>query len=148
METSYAAKYKCPQVLYFDGETLLLLQFRANAEGDIQLEDLVVDCWVLPRARSGTPFRYALYMLLLQGFRRLQGMSIQLFSPLRRQKNGSMHGKFVLVILLQDKQCNEAITAPSIPQHLGLTNSLQAKGERQDDLEHQTVRHQNMSFKI
>ncbi|KXX77148.1 hypothetical protein MMYC01_207562 [Madurella mycetomatis] len=70
----YADKYQCPQVFCFDGETLLVLQFRANKVEDILEENCPVDCWVLPRESSNTPLRFALYMLLAQGFRRFQGM--------------------------------------------------------------------------
>ncbi|KAK0701106.1 hypothetical protein B0T21DRAFT_321997 [Apiosordaria backusii] len=69
----YADKYQCPQVFCFDGKTLLLLQFRANRVEDILKENCPVDCWVLPRASSFTTLRSALYMLLVQGFRRFQG---------------------------------------------------------------------------
>lgn len=58
----------------FDGETLLLLQFRADKVEDILEADCPVDCWVLPRKSSYTPLRFALYMLLVQGFRRFQGL--------------------------------------------------------------------------
>ncbi|KAL2255464.1 hypothetical protein VTK26DRAFT_3346 [Humicola hyalothermophila] len=70
----YADKYQCPpQVFCFDGSALLLLQFRAINAEDIREPDCAVDCWVLPRASSNIPLRYALYVLLAQGFRRYQG---------------------------------------------------------------------------
>ncbi|KAL2160783.1 hypothetical protein VTH06DRAFT_980 [Thermothelomyces fergusii] len=70
----YAHKYQCPQVFCFDGKTLLLLQFRADTLDHICDPHCAVDCWVLPMKSSAVPLRYALYRLLLQGFRRLQGM--------------------------------------------------------------------------
>ncbi|KAK3363937.1 hypothetical protein B0T25DRAFT_470175 [Lasiosphaeria hispida] len=73
----YAVKYKCPQVYCFDGETLLLLQFQANNEADIADTQCRVDCWVIPRVNSYTTFREALYRLLVQGLRRLQGNRAQ-----------------------------------------------------------------------
>ncbi|OAA63649.1 hypothetical protein SPI_03812 [Niveomyces insectorum RCEF 264] len=95
--------YECPQVFCFDHKYLLLLQFRANTIGDIR-GDGEVDCWVLPRINpNGTPFRYALYRLLVQGWRRFQGLnrynttmgrvaaeSVSLFSgtPYWRANNG------------------------------------------------------------
>lgn len=69
-QPSYADKYQCPQVFCFDGETLLVLQFRANKVEDILEENCPVDCWVLPRESSNIPLCFALYMLLAQGFRR------------------------------------------------------------------------------
>lgn len=70
----YAYKYACPQILSFDGETLLMLQFRAAKVADIKDANCPVDCWVIPRANAGgTPLRYALYRFLVQGFRRCQG---------------------------------------------------------------------------
>ncbi|KAK3933729.1 hypothetical protein QBC46DRAFT_401384 [Diplogelasinospora grovesii] len=71
----YAHKYQCPQVFCFDGQTLLLLQFRASKLDKISDEDCPVDCWVLPRTSSYCTLRYALYRLLAQGWRRCQGMS-------------------------------------------------------------------------
>ncbi|ODA83598.1 hypothetical protein RJ55_02113 [Drechmeria coniospora] len=73
----YADKYECPQVFCFDGETLVLLQFRANTPGEIREEGCPVDCWVLPRTKSTTTLRYAFYMLLVQGLRRFQGSLAQ-----------------------------------------------------------------------
>ncbi|KAK0655405.1 hypothetical protein B0T16DRAFT_451094 [Cercophora newfieldiana] len=91
----YAAKYRCPQVYCFDGETLLLLQFQATREADIEDANCRVDCWVIPRENSYTTFREALYRLLVQGFRRLQGNRAQqhptlgsFTSPLRQFYNG------------------------------------------------------------
>lgn len=55
-------------------KTLLLLLFRARTPQEIADPNCPVDCWVLPRNNpQGTPLRYALYRLLLQGFRRFQG---------------------------------------------------------------------------
>lgn len=73
MALSYAHKYQCPQVFCFDGETLLLLQFRASKVETLEDEDCPVDCWVLPRTNSSCTLRYALYRLLVQGLRRCQG---------------------------------------------------------------------------
>ncbi|KAK4152614.1 hypothetical protein C8A00DRAFT_16102 [Chaetomidium leptoderma] len=73
----YADKYQCPHVFCFDGKTLVLLQFRANRLEDIREEHCPVDCWVFPRDSSTIPLRYALYMLLVQGFRRFQGAYAQ-----------------------------------------------------------------------
>ncbi|KAK1749602.1 hypothetical protein QBC47DRAFT_465494 [Echria macrotheca] len=72
----YADKYKCPQIFCFDGETLLLLQFRADNHNDIARETCQVDCWVLPRenAAGGCTLRDGLHRLLVQGFRRCQGL--------------------------------------------------------------------------
>ncbi|KYK56285.1 hypothetical protein DCS_08255 [Drechmeria coniospora] len=86
----YAHKYECPQVFCFDGDTLLLLQFRANSRAELKHERCPVDCWVLPRENSGTPLRYALYRLLAQGFRRFQGgVALDGFSSdLRQFYNG------------------------------------------------------------
>jgi hypothetical protein len=71
---SYAHKYQCPQVFCFDGETLLLLQFRASRESRLEEKDCPVDCWVLPRLTSYTTLRLAMYRLVVQGFRRCQGL--------------------------------------------------------------------------
>ncbi|KAL1861753.1 hypothetical protein VTK73DRAFT_6929 [Phialemonium thermophilum] len=71
----YAFKYQCPQVFCFDGQTLLILQFRASKLSMITDEDCPVDCWVLPRTTSYCTLRYGLYRLLCQGWRRCQGMS-------------------------------------------------------------------------
>ncbi|KAI8677297.1 hypothetical protein NCS56_00619500 [Fusarium sp. Ph1] len=68
----YACKYECPQVFCFDGSTLLLLQFRALRAKDLEDVRCWVDCWVLPRATSSCTLRYALYRLLVQGWRRYQ----------------------------------------------------------------------------
>jgi len=72
---SYAHKYRCPQIFCFDGQTLLLFQFRTPRLDKIIDEDCPVDCWVLPRTSSYCTLRYALYRLLAQGWRRCQGMS-------------------------------------------------------------------------
>lgn len=66
-------KYECPQMFCFDGETLLLLQFRATRKDQLDNENCNVDCWVIPRD-CGILLRDALYRLLTQGFRRYQGM--------------------------------------------------------------------------
>ncbi|KAK0640842.1 hypothetical protein B0T16DRAFT_514790 [Cercophora newfieldiana] len=91
----YAVKYQCPQVYCFDGETLLLLQFQATREADIADANCRVDCWVIPRENSYITFREALYRLLVQGLRRLQGNRAQqhptlgsFTSPLRQFYNG------------------------------------------------------------
>ncbi|KAH6622675.1 hypothetical protein F5144DRAFT_336230 [Chaetomium tenue] len=86
----YADKSQCPQVFCFDGATLLLLQFRANRPEDIKDARRPVDCWALPTSSSKAPLRYALYRLLVQGFRRFQGMcampiSVGGLTPLGRQ---------------------------------------------------------------
>ncbi|KIH89746.1 hypothetical protein SPBR_08993 [Sporothrix brasiliensis 5110] len=50
------------------------LEFRISKPQDI-LTNCTVDCWVFPRDNvGGTPIRYAFYRLLVQGFRRVQGM--------------------------------------------------------------------------
>ncbi|KJR81584.1 uncharacterized protein SPSK_00843 [Sporothrix schenckii 1099-18] len=70
----YAHKYNCPQIFCFDNTTFLMLQFRISKPEDI-LTNCTVDCWVFPRDNvGGTPIRYAFYRLLVQGFRRVQGM--------------------------------------------------------------------------
>ncbi|KAK4102498.1 hypothetical protein N658DRAFT_339775 [Parathielavia hyrcaniae] len=74
IKLSYADQYQCPQVLCFDGETLLLLQFRADRPEDIRDQNCAVDCWVFPRQSSLISLRYALYILLVQGLRRFQGI--------------------------------------------------------------------------
>lgn len=52
-----------------------MLQFRANDREEIKSEKCAVDCWILPRVNpDGVTLRYGLYRLLLQGFRRVQGM--------------------------------------------------------------------------
>ncbi|KAL8404049.1 hypothetical protein RB594_009056 [Gaeumannomyces avenae] len=89
----YAHKYKCPQIFCFDGETLLLLQFRANIPDQIQREDCRVDCWVIPRenAAGGCTLRQSLHNLLVQGFRRCQGyaaapnLSVDRYTPQYRE---------------------------------------------------------------
>ena len=52
-----------------------MLQFRASTVDAICDPKCVVDCWVFPRYNpNGTPLRSAFYHLLVQGFRRCQGM--------------------------------------------------------------------------
>lgn len=51
-----------------------MLQFRAEVVEDIKSPECEVDCWILPRTGSPTTLRYALYRLLVQGFRRCQSM--------------------------------------------------------------------------
>lgn len=68
----YAGKYQCPQVFCWDGQVLLILQFRAQTPRDIRDENCAVDCWVLPLETSFCTFRYALYRLMVQGLRRCQ----------------------------------------------------------------------------
>ncbi|KLU91740.1 hypothetical protein MAPG_10689 [Magnaporthiopsis poae ATCC 64411] len=71
----YAHKYGCTQVFCFDGQTMLLLQFRAAVLDAVREKDCVVDCWVIPRINAGgCTMREALYRLLVQGFRRCQGL--------------------------------------------------------------------------
>ncbi|RGP77279.1 mycothiol acetyltransferase [Fusarium longipes] len=75
----YAFKYGCPQVFSFDGFYLILLQFRAKSVEDIRHRDCPVDCWVVSATRDGAvPLRVALYRLLMQGWRRVQGNSAPL----------------------------------------------------------------------
>ncbi|KAL8346184.1 hypothetical protein RB598_000199 [Gaeumannomyces tritici] len=89
----YAAKYECPQIFCFDGETLLLLQFRADTAQDMRAEKCKVDCWVIPRLNSdgGCTLREGLHRLLVQGFRRCQalsavpGLSVHNVSPQYRE---------------------------------------------------------------
>ncbi|KAM3434261.1 hypothetical protein NHJ13734_006052 [Beauveria thailandica] len=70
----YAVKYNCPQVFCFDGYTLLMLQFKARKPEAIADEDCDIDCWLFRRRNlGGTTLRYALYRLLAQGLRRVQG---------------------------------------------------------------------------
>ncbi|AEO63323.1 uncharacterized protein THITE_2108411 [Thermothielavioides terrestris NRRL 8126] len=73
----YAVKYSCPHVFCFDGQYLLLLQFRAATKEDLKRQDCEVDCWVIPRINTaeGCTLRYAFYRFLAQGFRRCQGLS-------------------------------------------------------------------------
>ncbi|KAK3938580.1 hypothetical protein QBC46DRAFT_365378 [Diplogelasinospora grovesii] len=71
----YADKYECPHIFCFDGSTLLMLQFRANDKGKIKDAKCEVDCWVIPRENGGgCTVRYGLYRLLVQGFRKCQGL--------------------------------------------------------------------------
>ncbi len=88
----YAHKYQCPQIFCFDHGNLLMLQFRARDATRIKDANCEVDCWVFPRRNEGdTPLRYALYRLLLQGFRRCQGhwpmanMSLRGVTPHHRE---------------------------------------------------------------
>lgn len=91
--TRYAVKYNCPQVFCFDGELLVMLQFRADRPEDMRAANCPVDCWVLPRdpTRSRVTFRLLLYRLLLQGFRRFQtrfafdNLSVGGYTPRRRR---------------------------------------------------------------
>ena len=74
---SYAIKYQCPQVFCFDIGYLVLLQFRAQKEKEMTDARTPVDCWVLPQRHEspgGCTLRYALYKLLVQGFRRCQNL--------------------------------------------------------------------------
>ncbi|KAH8659637.1 hypothetical protein BGZ61DRAFT_403732 [Ilyonectria robusta] len=79
----YADMYACPHVFCFDGERLLLLQFRARTKAEINDSDCDVDCWIIPRDGPFTPdaiddecgLRYGLYRFLVQGFRRCQGLA-------------------------------------------------------------------------
>jgi hypothetical protein len=68
----YADKYECPQIFCWDGETLLLLQFRAQYAAQIKDPNCQVDCWVIPRERSTCSLRYALHRFMVQGLRRCQ----------------------------------------------------------------------------
>ncbi|KAJ2893603.1 hypothetical protein MKZ38_008426 [Zalerion maritima] len=71
----YAYLYRCPQIFCFDNSTFLMLQFRATTAESIRDPDCAVDCWVFPRDNfNGLPLRWALYRLLVQGFRRCQGI--------------------------------------------------------------------------
>ncbi|KAL8296459.1 hypothetical protein RB597_005850 [Gaeumannomyces tritici] len=73
----YAYKYKCPQIFCFDGEVLLLLQFRAGNVEEIKSKHCPVDCWVIPRqsAPGSCTMREGLHRLLVQGFRRVQSLA-------------------------------------------------------------------------
>ncbi|KAJ4307647.1 hypothetical protein N0V84_012591 [Fusarium piperis] len=68
----YADKYRCPQIFCWDGQVLLILQFRAQTARQIRDENCEVDCWVLPLGTTYCTFRYALYRLMVQGLRRCQ----------------------------------------------------------------------------
>ncbi len=71
----YAYKYQCPQIFCFDHKYLLMIQFRANDVSKIKDANCGVDCWIVPRRNEGgTPLRYALYRLILQGLRRCQSL--------------------------------------------------------------------------
>ncbi|KAJ3528748.1 hypothetical protein NM208_g10064 [Fusarium decemcellulare] len=76
----YAHKYQCPQVFCFDGAYLLLLQFRATKPEDLLSERCPVDTWVLPIKNTGCSLRYALYRILVQGWRRCQASASPLAS--------------------------------------------------------------------
>ncbi len=90
-ENRYAYKYQCPQIFCFDHAHLLMVQFRARDVASIRDAKCGVDCWIFPRNnKGGTPLRYALYRLLLQGFRRCQSlwsvdMSLQGVPPHHRE---------------------------------------------------------------
>lgn len=79
----YAWKYGCPQVFIFDGDQLVLVQFRALSLEDIRDPDCEVDVCVIshpdgPTSESIPTMQYALYYLCWTGFRRLCGtMSCQ-----------------------------------------------------------------------
>jgi hypothetical protein len=52
-----------------------MLQFRAKTADSISKDECKVDCWVIPRVNSGgCTLRSALYRLIVQGFRRCQGV--------------------------------------------------------------------------
>ncbi|KAK1762179.1 hypothetical protein QBC33DRAFT_601981 [Phialemonium atrogriseum] len=77
-QRQYAIEYECPYMFClfcFDGEQLLLLQFWATSLED--MNDCLVDCWVIPHRNNspGCTLRYAFHRLLIQGFRRCQGLS-------------------------------------------------------------------------
>lgn len=69
----YSETYGCPHIFCFDGDTLLVLQFRAVQESQLRDDDCPVDCWVIPRTRSVTSMRDALNRLMTQGYRRAKG---------------------------------------------------------------------------
>lgn len=69
----YAHQYQCPQIFCFDGDTLLLLQFRAVQPSQLLDDDCPVDCWAFPRDQSVTSLRDALSRLITQGWRHRQG---------------------------------------------------------------------------
>jgi hypothetical protein len=69
----YAHEYECPQVFCFDGDTLLLLQFRAPQPSQLLEDDCPVDCWAFPRDQGVKSLRDALHRLILQGRRRCVG---------------------------------------------------------------------------
>ncbi|KAI9783631.1 MAG: hypothetical protein M1816_001222 [Peltula sp. TS41687] len=72
----YAHKYNCPQVFCYDGESLLILRFRASSREAIQDASCPIGA-CLTKNSSGGPgtatARYALYRLIVDGFRRVQG---------------------------------------------------------------------------
>ncbi|KAI1144720.1 hypothetical protein F4825DRAFT_445647 [Nemania diffusa] len=67
----YADKYESTLVGCVDGSHYLQLQFRAHQASDIRDADCLVDCWVFPIWQS----RYAFYRMLVQGWRRCQGLA-------------------------------------------------------------------------
>jgi len=69
----YAHKYETPQIFCWDGQTLLMLQFRARKAAHIRDADCDIDCWVIPRQGSSSTLRNALYRFMVQGLRRVQG---------------------------------------------------------------------------
>ncbi|KXX81133.1 hypothetical protein MMYC01_204082 [Madurella mycetomatis] len=71
----YADKYECPHIFCWDGQTLLILQFRARKPEHIRNADCPIDCWVIPVNGSTCTLRYALYRLMVQGFRRCQAVA-------------------------------------------------------------------------
>lgn len=85
MECRYADKYQCPQIFCFDGEWLLMLQFRAQFPEMIKDPNCKVDCWLIPRinGNNGMTLRYALYRFLGQGFRRVQSYYWPTMTPTR-----------------------------------------------------------------
>jgi len=70
----YADKYQCPQVFCWDGQFLLVLQFRARKPEHIRNADCPIDCWVIPVEGSTCTLRYAFYRLMVQGLRRCQAI--------------------------------------------------------------------------
>ncbi|QDS77975.1 hypothetical protein FKW77_001927 [Venturia effusa] len=69
----YATKYRTPQMYCYDGSNLLIVQFRAQTEADIQDEACPIDCMVIPRSSEvddHCSMRMALYRLVSQGIRR------------------------------------------------------------------------------
>jgi hypothetical protein len=68
-----------------------MLQFRANEKVNIRDTECEVDCWAIPRENEGgCTLRYSLYRLLVQGFRKCQGLrslqvSLNRFRPSFRQ---------------------------------------------------------------
>jgi hypothetical protein len=81
LKPRYADKYECPLIFCWDGETLLVLQFRARKPERIRDPDCPIDCWVIPVTGARCTLRYALYRVLVQGFRRCQAVAA--VTPLR-----------------------------------------------------------------